>query len=289
MAAYRGAVGIITFACDNGNECTPCVYAEGPALRSWRVSGSLHVQRLEDFDLRQCSPQPFPSSLQAVTGPAHRLNTVVGWPGRGCYILLLYAGSLGRANEIMRLEETYFIIYVKGLAIIPIAPGLWCKIQSKVTRSIRAKKVIFSMTHSFPFCLCPQTKALRFSVWKNSILGVSGHLKYLAVLKQGCCYTGDETMAVLPWTGHSRGRMEWEGVWRGWRRALARGGGVCCVKLQGSRLPSPKAQGCSCRPSSQWSRQARTAVGMTVLLRFGAWPGRARRGGGSAGWYLSIF
>lgn len=76
-----------------------------------------------------------------------------------------------------------------------------------------------------------------------------------------------------------RGRMEWEGVQRGWPRALAQGGSVCCVKLQG--LPVAFSQGTRllfARPSSQWSRQQKEGGSQdyshSVLW---AWPGHARR------------
>lgn len=44
---------------------------------------------------------------------------------------------------------------------------------------------------------------------------------------------GDEIMEISPWNEDSQGRMEREGVWRGWHRALARGGKVGCLQLQG--------------------------------------------------------
>lgn len=34
-------------------------------------------------------------------------------------------------------------------------------------------------------------------------------------------------MELSPWDENAWDRMEWEGVWRGWQKALAQGGSVC--------------------------------------------------------------
>jgi len=63
-------------------------------------------------------------------------------------------------------------------------------------------------------------------------------------------------MEILPWNENSRGRMEWEAVWRDWRRALAQGSRLSdYLRLQG--LLAAFSEGTSllfASPSSQWSR-----------------------------------
>lgn len=75
-------------------------------------------------------------------------------------------------------------------------------------------------------------------------------------MKQGFCRVRGGTTELLSWDENSQGGMEWEGMWRGWQRALARGGNMCYLKLQG--LLAAFAEGTRllfASPSSQWSRQ----------------------------------
>lgn len=110
-----------------------------------------------------------------------------------------------------------------------------------------------------PILSLPSGKDVKIFYMEKLHLEVSGPSKipkYLPVMKQGFCCVRGGTTELLSWDGNSQGRMEWEGMWRGWQRALAQGGNVCYLKLQG--LLAAFAEGTRllfASPSSQWSRQ----------------------------------
>lgn len=182
------------------------------------------------------------------------------------------------SKEIMYWKETYLFVYVKGLGIIPMPSGLWCKTQSKVNPSEQKQQLlIFSMTHLFPFCLCPQTEALRFSMWKNSFWGVSGHSKIP---------TSSGARMLLCWRcNNGNSMLEWkllENYWSG--KGCGGAGGVCDLKLGGSWLPSLKAQGCSL-PAPHHSGHGRwkLKVGWRFFSALGCGLGMPEGGRGRAG------
>lgn len=146
----------------------------------------------------------------------------------------------------MYLQATYFIVYVRRVVINPTPSGLWCETELKVSPPKRKKQLlIFSMTHLFPFRFCPRTKTLRFSMWKNSIVGLGDILKYLPVLKQGCCCVRDETMEISPWMKTHEagwGGKEWGRAGKGLWHEEAKWALFSC---RGLWLPSLKAQACS--------------------------------------------
>lgn len=76
------------------------------------------------------------------------------------------------SKEIMYWKETYLFVYVKGLGIIPMPSGLWCKTQSKVSPSEQKQHLLIFFHDTFiPILSLPSDRDAKVFYVEKLFLG----------------------------------------------------------------------------------------------------------------------